>query len=161
LAEYNYILHHRKGALNRKADLLSRRAGHSGVENDNENDIVLKESHFRNLDFTVESPGEEIVKKIKDCSKIDSSILNALKKELPGSSKQDGIIYYKEKIYVPHDDELREEIIHLSHDVPMAGHPGEYCTQEIIERNYWWPRMGNQIKEFVRTCEPCQKSKVK
>ena len=34
LAEYNYTLHHRKGALNRKADLLSRRAGHPGVEDD-------------------------------------------------------------------------------------------------------------------------------
>jgi hypothetical protein len=95
LAEYNYTLHHRKGALNRKVDLLSRRAGHPRVENDNENVIVLKEAHFRNLDFTIELPGEELVEKIRNCSKIDSSILNALKKKLPGWSKQDGIIYYK------------------------------------------------------------------
>ena len=44
--------------------------------------------------------------KIKGCSKIDSSVLNALKKELPGWTKDD-VIYYKE----PRDEELHEEII--------------------------------------------------
>jgi hypothetical protein len=122
LAEYNYTLHHRKGVLNRKADLLSRRAGHPGVEDDNKDVTLLKESHFRNIEFEKESPASEIMDKIKGCSKIDSSVLNALKKELPGWKKEEDVIYYKEKIYVPRDEELREEIIRLHHDTPMAGH---------------------------------------
>ena len=84
LAEYNYTLHYRKGVLNQKADLLSRQAGHPGVEDDNKDVIVLKESHFRNIKFEKETPSSAIMDRIKGCNKIDSSVLNALKKELPG-----------------------------------------------------------------------------
>ena len=31
----------------------------------------------------------------------------------------------------------------------------------MIECSYWWPRMGNQIKKFIQTCELCQKTKIK
>ena len=48
LAEYNYVLQHRSGALNWKADLLSRRVDHPGVEDDNKDLILLKEEHFIN-----------------------------------------------------------------------------------------------------------------
>jgi hypothetical protein len=48
----------------------------------------------------------------------------------------------------------------LSEAEYITGHSGEYRTQEKIERNYWWPRMGNQVKEYVRTCESCQRTKV-
>ena len=72
--------------------------------------IVLKESHFRNIEFEKETPSATIMDKIKGCSKIDSGVLNPLKKEFPRWMKDD-VIYYKEKIYVPHDEELHEEII--------------------------------------------------
>jgi hypothetical protein len=68
-------------------------------------------------------------------------------------------VFYREKVYVPRDEKLRDNIIRAHHDVPLAGHGGSYRTQELIERNYWWPRMGNQVKEYVRTCEACQRTR--
>jgi hypothetical protein len=46
LAEYNFTLQHRAGALNKKVDLLSRRSDHDQGKSDNENVVMLKPDHF-------------------------------------------------------------------------------------------------------------------
>jgi len=38
--------------------------------------------------------------------------------------EEDGIIYKKEKVYMPKDEKLRAEIIRLHHDMPIGGHGG-------------------------------------
>ena len=45
------------------------------------------------------------------------------------------------------------------HDSTLAGHPGQYKTWELITRDYWWPRMGQDIKEYIKGCEKCQTTK--
>jgi hypothetical protein len=160
LAEYNYILHHRAGALNQKADLFSRRADHPGVENDNKDIIFLKDENFvRQLEYL---PKLYLIEKIIEKKyPIDSSVKNALKENLLNWMQDDeGIIYHNDKIYISNDEELQEEVIHLHHNTPLAGYPGEKRTQELIERNYWWPRMRIQIYEFISTCEICQRQKL-
>ncbi len=49
LAEYHFSLHHKPGASNKKADLLSRRADHDTGKEDNDEVIVLKPEHFQTL----------------------------------------------------------------------------------------------------------------
>lgn len=49
LSEYDFTLFHRPGALNKKADLLSRRADHDQGKNDNENIVLLKPEYFSTL----------------------------------------------------------------------------------------------------------------
>ncbi len=49
LAEYHFSLHHKPGASNKKADLLSRRADHDTGKEDNDEVIVLKPEHFQAL----------------------------------------------------------------------------------------------------------------
>jgi hypothetical protein len=142
-------------------DLLSRRADHNQGKDDNKDVTLLKPEMFRKQEFEIQSVDKEIIDQIRDCKKIDTSVKTAVDKQYPGWESKDGIIYYHEKIYVPRNEELREKIISLHHDTPLSGHPGEYRTQELIERNYWWPRLGNQVKHFVQTCEPCQRTKIK
>ena len=160
LAEYDFILHHRAGALNKKADLLSRRSDHDQGKNDNENVVMLKPEHFQTQDIVLEGPEAEILDEIKKEKKIDKSVKLALEKKLENWTKKDDIIYYNGLIYVPRNDNLRDKIIGLHHDSPLAGHPGENRTQEMVERNYWWPRLGNQVSKYVKSCEACQRTKV-
>ncbi|SJL14236.1 related to TY3B TY3B protein [Armillaria ostoyae] len=47
LAEYHFTLHHKPGASNKKADLLSRRADHPQGQDDNNEITVLSPEHFR------------------------------------------------------------------------------------------------------------------
>ncbi len=49
LAEYHFVLHHKLGALNKKADLLSRHDDHDQGKDNNGDITVLSPAHFRAL----------------------------------------------------------------------------------------------------------------
>jgi len=49
LADYHFTLHHKAGSANVKADFLSRPPGLNKGVDDNQNIILLPESHFRSL----------------------------------------------------------------------------------------------------------------
>lgn len=74
--------------------------------------------------------------------------------------ENDGIITNKNQIYIPPDHDLWNEIIEEHHDTTISGHPGCYKTNELITRNYWWPRIQADINKYVNACEPCQRTKV-
>ena len=46
LQEDNFVIKHRSGKSNSKADLLSRRAGHERRQSDNEGVVLLKDHLF-------------------------------------------------------------------------------------------------------------------
>ncbi len=46
LAEYHFVLHHKPGTLNKKADLLSQHDDHDQGKDDNGDVIVLQPTHF-------------------------------------------------------------------------------------------------------------------
>jgi transposase InsO family protein len=54
--------------------------------------------------------------------------------------------------------ELREQLLIRLHDDMF--HPGMNKTYQMITRHYWWPKMANDIEEYVRSCINCQLGKV-
>ena len=40
-------------------------------------------------------------------------------------------------------------------------HPGQKRMEETIGQHFWWPQMRKQIREMVRTCDICQRTKRK
>jgi len=62
-------------------------------------------------------------------------------------------------VYVPKDEKLRVEIIQLHHDMPIAGHGGQWKTIELVTRNYWWPGVMKEVKRYVEECNQCQRIK--
>ncbi|GJS12735.1 cytochrome P450 78A7-like protein [Tanacetum coccineum] len=41
-----------------------------------------------------------------------------------------------------------------------AGHPGITRTLALVEGTFYWPRMGDYVETFVRTCLICQQDKI-
>ena len=70
---------------------------------------------------------------------------------------RDGFWVRGTKIFVPRD--LRNEICHLAHDHPSAGHFGQAKTLDLVQRYYWWPGMRREIEQYVDTCLVCQQAK--
>jgi hypothetical protein len=58
------------------------------------------------------------------------------------------------------DDSEKLEILQSRHDSPAAGHPGQEKTYDLVTRNFWWPGIREYIKNYVRSCEVCQRSKA-
>jgi Integrase zinc binding domain len=68
-------------------------------------------------------------------------------------------IYYRDKLFLPPDDELRTQVIYRTHSTGPASHPGRTKTLDLLSRSYWWPRMSLDVREYVRACELCVRTK--
>ena len=69
------------------------------------------------------------------------------------------MLLWRERVYVPDSITLQEEIITKHHDSELVSHPGYTKTYELITRTYWWPRILEDIKQYVARCERCQATK--
>uniref|UniRef100_A0A670J9K7 Gypsy retrotransposon integrase-like protein 1 n=1 Tax=Podarcis muralis TaxID=64176 RepID=A0A670J9K7_PODMU len=75
-----------------------------------------------------------------------------------GFEERDGVLYYKGALYIP-EGELRSKILKQLHDNPTAGHFGQHKTMLLVTREFWWPRVREDVKEYVRGCQRCQRAK--
>jgi hypothetical protein len=75
-----------------------------------------------------------------------------------GVTKRRGLYWRGDKLVLP-AGELREECLSEMHSAPYSGHPGLAKTLKAISRLYWWPGMHADIKQFVKTCDSCQRNK--
>jgi len=71
----------------------------------------------------------------------------------------DGVMYKEGKVYIPKDEMLRAEIIRLYHDTPVRGHGRQWKTVELVTRNFWWPGVMKEVKQYIEGCDSCQRNK--
>jgi hypothetical protein len=75
----------------------------------------------------------------------------------PHYTLDDDVLYYKHRLVVP--AALRKMVLEAEHDSKVAGHWGAGKTVEIISRNFHWPNMDEQIRQYVHECDSCQRNK--
>jgi hypothetical protein len=71
----------------------------------------------------------------------------------------DGIVTFKDCIYVPTGGGLRTEIIRTNHDLPWAGHFGVQRMLDLVLQKYYWPGMRRDIIQYVQNCAVCAQRK--
>ena len=69
------------------------------------------------------------------------------------------LYYAATRLYIPNDVALRTRILQECHDSPLSGHLGKDKTIEQIKRRFYWPKMDDDILEYVRSCDACQRNK--
>ena len=74
-------------------------------------------------------------------------------------TKEDGLLYYKLRLYVPAS--LVPNILESKHDSRVAGHFGQDKTIELVRRNFWWPGVDKSIINYIRSCPNCQADKAR
>ncbi|GJP50822.1 hypothetical protein CLOM_g9981 [Closterium sp. NIES-68] len=70
-----------------------------------------------------------------------------------------GPYFYKRgtsRIWVPGYDLLRTLLIQESHDNPTSGHFGIDKTTKMLQRNYYWRNMADDVRKYVSSCTACQ-----
>ncbi len=159
LTEYHFVLHHKPGTLNKKADLLSHRDNHDQGKDDNGDIVVLQPAHFRAL---IMPTTNEVHAKVEDATQQEELWDEGIKTSLDherGVSHEGGLLKYDGQIYVPRKTSLRGEIIVQCHNHILAGHPGIEKMKELVLREYWWPKMKKTVDAYVKGCEVCQQTK--
>ena len=81
-------------------------------------------------------------------------------KVLMNTTYKDGMLYRKGKIWLPRDKALKKMVFKNEHDTMFASHMGMDKTLEMINRNFYWPRMAEEIEDYVRSCEDRQRNKA-
>jgi transposase InsO family protein len=86
-----------------------------------------------------------------------------LRKELDTDSSrlgysigQKGLLFYKNRVVVPMQKALIQELLYLYHDDQFSGHWGIDKTKELIERKFYWPGLATDVREYVLSCQTCQ-----
>jgi len=51
-------------------------------------------------------------------------------------SEEEGLLWFRGKIYVLQNADLRRRVVSLCHDTKVARHPGRWKTLELVSRNY-------------------------
>ena len=71
-------------------------------------------------------------------------------------SVSDGIVRYRDRIWVPSSDSIRADILSEAHTSPYSIHPGSTKMYKDLQLLYWWPGMKKDIRRFVSECLTCQ-----
>jgi len=157
-----------------KANALLRHTDYKkGIEHDNEDVVLLKPKYFKvhalcQGHLLIEGHGELILAKIRKSKDLDELIVKAVEelkklsiRQLQSEewSEEQGLILFRGKVYILKDIKLRLEIIKLHHNTPVAEHPGQWKTRELVIHNYWWPGITMQVKNYVSGCDQYQQIK--
>jgi hypothetical protein len=51
-------------------------------------------------------------------------------------------------------------ILYTEYNSPVARHFGPDKMIKLIQCNFWWPKIDQEIIEYIRSCLECQKDKV-
>ena len=148
MSRFNFTLKYVLGVRMGKVNGLSRRPDLKvGIENNNENQKLIKEEWIRGMiEVVVEGLEMMLVEKIKRAREKDEEVVKVVEKMKKAGVKAlrgneweiEGELVLKEgKVYVLKDEELRLEVIQLHHDVPVVGHGGRWKMTELVMRNYW------------------------
>eukprot|EP00261_Vitis_vinifera_P032286 XP_019073529.1 PREDICTED: uncharacterized protein LOC109121999 [Vitis vinifera] len=71
-----------------------------------------------------------------------------------------GGIHFLNKLCVPNDAQVKEEVMKEAHHSRFTVHPGETKMYHDLKRQYWWQGMKRDISQFVSKCLTCQQVKV-
>jgi hypothetical protein len=82
---------------------------------------------------------------------------NIKEEKSSGFSKDDeGVLWYKERIYVPNVKELKDKILCEAHESTYSIHPRGSKMYHDIKVTYWWYGMKRDVAEYVALCDTCQ-----
>uniref|UniRef100_A0A0W0GEU5 Putative pro-pol protein n=1 Tax=Moniliophthora roreri TaxID=221103 RepID=A0A0W0GEU5_MONRR len=118
---------------------------------DNQGQVVLRPERFMRIAMT-RMKGGELEERIRKGVEKEVEVLQAWEED-------NGLVYYKGKLYIPADKGLCTDVLKQCHDAPTARHLGEHGTLEQVNRYYWWPGMSSFVRKYVQGCERCQRSK--
>jgi len=72
---------------------------------------------------------------------------------------KDRMLYFKTRLYIHNDNELKTEIVKGCHDSVVAGHLGMEKRIEIVTRDFYWDNRTQWMNDYVRSYDECQHNK--
>ncbi len=71
------------------------------------------------------------------------------------------MIEYNELLYVSENLSIREKLLKHHHDDSLARHFDADKISKLLNCKYYWKSMIKNVKEYINTCDICQRVKMK
>ena len=124
--------------------------------------MLIKLEWIRGVEMLVED--ENLRERIKKAQEKDKKVIKAVEELKKAEMKslrdkkwpiEEGVVMKEGQIYVLEGD-LRREVVHLYHNIPVGGYGGRWKTTELATRNYWWSGVMKKVKRYMDKCNTCQ-----
>ncbi|GFG20831.1 RNA-directed DNA polymerase (Reverse transcriptase) [Aspergillus udagawae] len=66
------------------------------------------------------------------------------------------LLRFKGKLFVPNAERLRNRLISIYHDEPLAGHFGRNRTEALLRQKFHWTNLQNDVESYIKECPICQ-----
>ena len=160
IKDYDCVIDYHPGKANVVADALSRktvqtlRALNAHLSLSDNGTVVVELIARPNL-----------LNRVLEAQKKDDKISAIVKqirdgKETEFEVKEDRSLYYKDRVCVPNDCELKKAILDEAHSGSFAIHPDSTKMYQDLKTSFWWSRMKRDVTEFVTKCMVCQRVKA-
>ena len=67
----------------------------------------------------------------------------------------DGLVRFRDNIYVPNCGKFKKIIFREFHMKPYLGHPGYQKTLTAVKNFYYWINLKKEVVEFMARCLDC------
>jgi hypothetical protein len=150
LCEYDFDIKHIKGKENKVVDALSRK---------------VHELHATTISMYRTEVKDRILEVANTDLQYRSLVAKLQQRERPQTKESytlgtDGLLLYKNRVYVPNVRELKLAILNEMHNMAYARHPGYQKTVAVVKSHYFWLGMKKEIVEYIARCMECQKVKA-
>ena len=107
----------------------------------------------------------KMLNRVLEAQKKDEKIAAIVKqigngKEIEFTVNEDGVLYYKDRVCVPDDNDLRKAILEEAHSGYFSIHPGSTKMYQDFKMSFWWSGMKRDVSEFVTKCLVFQRVKA-
>ncbi|XP_011270768.1 hypothetical protein CAOG_09111 [Capsaspora owczarzaki ATCC 30864] len=150
LADFFFLVYHRAGTLHTLPDALSRSSS-TGVGDPK---VKTPTSMFPEK-LLIAVMSDDFLFRVRQALATDILALEIAEdpSRFPKFTRKDDLLYFKTALYIPDSADLRSLVLESRHDSYAAGHFGIRKTIELVQRDYYWPKMHDTIQHYVESCE--------
>ncbi|WVZ98524.1 hypothetical protein U9M48_043954 [Paspalum notatum var. saurae] len=171
IKDYDLEVHYHPGKANVVADALSRKAHCNFIEARPTVRVLCCEIGDIEIPTALEAELYNLVLEptIKDqiiAAQQQDKGMSHIRDEINDKKKacfkldEEGVLWFKNRLVVPKDMELRKKILDEAHTSMFTLHPGSNKMYQDLKQKFWWTRMKREIAKYVSECDVCQRVKA-
>ncbi|KAL0540951.1 hypothetical protein IC582_020977 [Cucumis melo] len=153
IKDYDCTIEYHLGKANVVADALSRKSKLPKSALCGIRVALLNELRGSKAVVTTEDSGSLLAQFQKKLEKSKKGL------EVEFELRIDGAIVKQGRLCVLNISELKNAILEEAHSSAYAMHPSSTKMYRTLKKTYWWPRMKQEIAEYVDRCLICQQVK--
>jgi hypothetical protein len=167
IKDYDLEIHYHPGKANVVADALSRKAhcNHMPAVSITGEESSIRIPHNRalyNVTLTPVLRGEIIT-----AQSSDEGVTHIKRRLIKGDPKvncfhvdEDGALWFKDRLVVPKNHELRKKIFDEVHTSKYSIHPDSTKMYHDLKAQFWWTHMKRETGRYVVECDTCRRVKA-